>query len=308
MLRCISNDGHRAVARIAEVSQAGRAPKNDPAIFALALAASSPDQATRSAALAALPRVCRIGTHILHFAPFVDGQRGWGRGLRKAVSAWFTEKDAKDLAYQLTKYPSRDAWAMRDVLRLSHPKASNATVIAVLNYAVTGNNVVVDDEHNANYLGSIGLLKSLTKPDVASRIIREQRLSREVVPTELLRNTEVWDALLDDLPMTATIRNLATMTKVGLLAPFSAAIKKVTDQLGDGERIRRARRHPLALLVTQRVQAQGHGEKGNATWTPVPRIIDALNAAFYAAFGNVPPNNKNTMLALDVSGVMNFCS
>lgn len=304
VLRCIASDGLRAVARIAEVSHSGRAPKNDPAIFALALAASCSDQATRSAALAALPRVCRIGTHLLHFASFIEGQRGWGRGLRRAVGSWFTEKDAKNLAYQITKYPSRDAWALRDLLRLSHPKASTSTVNAVLNYAVTGNNAVVDDEGVANYLGSIGLLKSVTNPEVAARIIREQRLSREVVPTELLKSAEVWDALLDDMSMTALIRNLATMTKVGLLAPFSDAITKVTAQLGDVERIRKARVHPLALLVAQRVYAQGHGEKGNATWTPAPQIIDALNAAFYTAFGSVTPTNKNTMLALDVSGSM----
>ena len=38
VLRCIAADGPRAVRRIVEISEAGRAPKNDPAIFALALA------------------------------------------------------------------------------------------------------------------------------------------------------------------------------------------------------------------------------------------------------------------------------
>ena len=38
VLRCIAADGARVVARIVAVSDAGRAPKNDPALFALALA------------------------------------------------------------------------------------------------------------------------------------------------------------------------------------------------------------------------------------------------------------------------------
>jgi len=38
ILRCIKADGVRAVNRIVEISDAGRAPKNDPAIFALVLA------------------------------------------------------------------------------------------------------------------------------------------------------------------------------------------------------------------------------------------------------------------------------
>ena len=45
----------RTVAEIVAVSRAGRAPKNDPAIFALAMAAGLGDEATRQAALAALP-------------------------------------------------------------------------------------------------------------------------------------------------------------------------------------------------------------------------------------------------------------
>ena len=36
-MRCIKADGIRAVNRIVEINDSGRAPKNDPAIFALAL-------------------------------------------------------------------------------------------------------------------------------------------------------------------------------------------------------------------------------------------------------------------------------
>ncbi len=35
-----------------------------------------------------------------------------------------------------------------------------------------------------------------------------------------------------------------------------------------------------------------------------PQVVDALDAAFYAAFGNVEPTGKRSMLALDVSGSM----
>src|ERR1700744_6364260 len=40
IIRCIKADGVRAVNRIVEISDAGRAPKNDPAVFALALVAA----------------------------------------------------------------------------------------------------------------------------------------------------------------------------------------------------------------------------------------------------------------------------
>src|SRR5262249_8424903 len=43
ILRCIKQDGVRAVNRIVEISDAGRVPKNDPAIFALALVVTHGD-------------------------------------------------------------------------------------------------------------------------------------------------------------------------------------------------------------------------------------------------------------------------
>ena len=104
--------------------------------------------------------------------------------------------------------------------------------------------------------------------------------------------------------MTALIRNLATMTRVGVLAPGSDGTAKVVAQLGDAERIRRARVHPIAVLAALRTYASGRGVRGRSEWNPVREVVDALDAAFYAAFGNVEPAGKRLLLALDVSGSM----
>src|SRR4051812_3782857 len=65
---CLAEDGPRAVRRIAAISAGGRAPRNAPAIFALAMAAGDTELATRREALASLPEVCRTGTDLFHFA------------------------------------------------------------------------------------------------------------------------------------------------------------------------------------------------------------------------------------------------
>ena len=105
--------------------------------------------------------------------------------------------------------------------------------------------------------------------------------------------------------MTAMVRNLATMTRVGLLAPGSAGTAKVVAQLGDRERIRKARVHPIALLAALRTYAAGHGVRGQAQLdSRCGQIVDALDAAFYTAFENVEPTGKRLLLALDVSGSM----
>jgi 60 kDa SS-A/Ro ribonucleoprotein len=84
VVRCIEQDGVRAVNRIVEISDSGRAPKNDPAI-ALALVATHGSNEAKALAFQNLAKVCRIGTHLFHFAEYVNALRGWGRGLRNAV-------------------------------------------------------------------------------------------------------------------------------------------------------------------------------------------------------------------------------
>ena len=90
--RCVEADGARALREIVAVSKEGRAAKNDPAIFALAMAASATEDATRQAALAALGEVCRTGTHLFAFARYVEGFRGWGRSLRRGIATWYLDQ------------------------------------------------------------------------------------------------------------------------------------------------------------------------------------------------------------------------
>lgn len=314
---CLRLDGARAVARIVEISEAGRAPKNAPAIFALALAASADDAATRRAALDALPRVCRTGTHLFEFAESVQAMRGWGRGLRRAVARWYDEKRPNELCYQLTKYGQRNGWSHRDLLRLAHPEATE-THAPIYRWAIgadTGERKVGRNrvrEYPAagplpGYLAAFDELK-LADEKRTIELIREHGFTHEMIATERKNSAAVWEALLERMPMTALVRNLAKMTEVGLLKPLSAAARLVSEHLGDQERIRKSRIHPIQLLSAFRVYAQGHGERGKLRWTPVPQLIDALDAAFYLAFGNIEPSGKRTLIALDVSGSMGWGS
>ncbi len=305
VVRCLADDGVRTVARIVQVSEAGRAPKNDPAIFALALAAKLGDEATRKAAYAALPRVCRIGTHLMHFAEYAQAFGGWGRGMRKAVAAWFNARPADELALQLVKYQARDGWSTRDLLRLAHPRAASPSHDRLFAWATKGampEGAAIDPA--LKLLVARDALARVTAPREAANLIRTHRVPREAVPSELLVHAQVWDALLADMPMTALIRNLATMTRVGLLAPGAEATKLVVSRLGDNARLVKARVHPVAVLAALLTYKSGAGARGSGTWKPLAPIIDALDAAFYATFNAIEPSGARMLLALDVSGSM----
>jgi 60 kDa SS-A/Ro ribonucleoprotein len=306
--RCIAEDGVRVVNRVVEISQEGRAPKNDPALFALAMCAAAEDLSVRQAALAALPRVARIGTHLFHFAEYVEGFRGWGRALKNAVGRWYTEMPTDRLALQVVKYQQRDGWSHRDLLRLAHPETDDAVKKAVFDFVCRpdaygkGEKEVPADF--PQMLIAAHALKNEKDVKAISAAIRRHRLPREVVPTEALNSAEVWHALLEDMPIQAMVRNLGKMTAIEAVKPLSNELKAVTSSLGDAEAVRKSRLHPLALLDAQRVYAQGHGDRGKLSWAPLAPITDALDGAFYAAFKNVVPTGKRVMLALDVSGSM----
>ncbi|MBS1705137.1 MAG: TROVE domain-containing protein [Armatimonadetes bacterium] len=299
--KLIEADGVSVVQRVVEISDAGRAPKTAPASFVLALAASIGNLETRRAALAAVPQVCRTASQLYEFCEQVQSLRGWGRGLRRAIGDWFSTMPVGKLTYQAIKYQNRNGWSGRDLLRLAHPKPISAEHRALFKWMVDGELAGPNPQLEASTL-----LKTVNDPDEAARLIRAHRLPREAVPTELLRDPEVWEALLEDMPLTAMIRNLGNMSKVGLLVCNSKAARIVCDRLADQEWLRSARVHPVSVLMALRTYQSGRGLRGHGTWAPVQKVVEALEAAFYLAFANIEPTGKRTMLGLDVSGSMSW--
>lgn len=332
VLRVAATDPIGLVNRIVEVSEAGRAPKVNPALFALAIAASVDDAEGRRAALAALPRVARTGTHLFLFAGYVEQFRGWGPTLRRAVGRWYTERPVDALAYQLVKYRQRGGWSHRDLLRLASPSGvSDPARRTAFNWAVgkglgdyaealtplTGAQLkagqcnairpalradVVPDELAiiADFEDAQAATSAVRWVDV---IERGNGLSWEMLPDAALAEPAVWEALIDrGMPQTALMRQLPRLTRLGVLT--GAVGQVVAAQLADAGRLAKARVHPVNVLVAQRTYASGQGVRGQAQWTPVAQISDALDAAFYAAYGAVRPAHKRTLLALDVSGSM----
>lgn len=323
-LACIREDGVRVVNEILVISQEGRAPKNDPAIFALALAASHGDPAARKAALNALPKICRTGTHVFAFMEYVNGMRGWGRGLRRGVAAWYTAMNAHDLAYQMVKYRQRNGWTHADVMRLAHPTPTDETQGAIFKWVTRREEAEWardpgSPENDAMaFIWAFECAQEAKEVGTILKLIATYDLPREALPTEWLKEAAVWEALLEKMPMTAMIRSLGAMSRAGLLAPMSTSEKIVIERLRNADLLRKARVHPIAVLSALRVYALGYSLRGQTNrwggyvyaapaqkeWTPTPRIMDALDTAFELAFRNIEPTNKRMMLALDVSGSM----
>ena len=288
------------VDEVVTVSTAGRAPRNSTALFALAAAAALGDLEGRRAALAALGAVARTGTHLFTFARYVEQFRGWGRGLRRAVADWYLAKPVDDLTYQTVKYRQRDGWTHRDLLRLAHPATDDAPRRALFDW-ICGRG----DGGEGLVAGFRRAQAASTVPEWLTVLGEHPDLSWEMLPDQALGEPEIWAALIGNgLPQTALLRQLPRLTRLGLLAPGCSTLAAVTAQLTDVDRLRRARVHPIRVLVAARTYAAGASVRGTSTWTPTGPVLDALDDAFYAAFATVEPAGRRTLLALDVSGSM----
>ena len=299
----IQQDGLRAVAEIVAVSDGGRAAKNDPAIYALAMAAGAQDPQTRRAALDALPKVCRTATHLFHFNEYVEQFRGRGPALNRAVREWYTSRSLDDAAFQMVKYRQRDGWSHRDLLRLCKPKPGTPAESALYAWAV---GKPVEFPALPWIVQVFEVAQKALTPKLTAQLVRNYGLPREALQTEHLNSREVWEALLERMPLTALIRNLPTMTRVGLIEPMSDTAREIAVRITDADALRRSRVHPLSVLTAHLTYAAGHSIRGSSSWTPVREIVDALDSAFYAAFGNVEATGKRHLLALDVSGSMDY--
>lgn len=329
LINCIKTDGVRLVGEILRVSSQGIAPKNDPAIFGLALASHFGDEKTKRAAYVALPEVCRTGTHLFTFCEYrqaVGG--GWGSGIRRAIGKWYRERKPADLIFQALKYRQRNGWDHASVLRLAHPKTSNEAYKAIYDAicAPKGgprtapkknktDELVVRGEGRGwealrNYPVVDGYLKLSEaedlKPADAAKIIADCKLPFEMIPTELLTQPVVWEAMLPHLGLTAVIRNLGNMSKCGFLAPLSGAAKDVVGRVTDIDNIKKSRVHPWHVILATATYGQGKGFRGKGEWTVVPQVRDALEFTFENAFRNVKPTGKRFLLATDVSPSMSM--
>jgi 60 kDa SS-A/Ro ribonucleoprotein len=303
LLKLLVTDGVRVVERIAEVSDKGLAVKNAPAVFALAVAVKNGNPEVKKAALANLAKVCRTSTD---FFSFVDQYKqmggGFGSSVRKALTKWYKDKDADQLAYQLVKYRQRDGWSHHDVLHLCHAKADSEVQNNLFKFAKLNTSI------EAAELPAIvhGYLKATTASSVKEvvKLVEDYNLPREALPTQFLNSPEVWDAMLPKMPATALLRNLGTMASNGLLSKLSASEKLVASKLTNREWLAKSRIHPISILIASKIYGSGRGLKGSNVWTPSARIMDSLQDAFYNSFDNIEPTNENYLLGVDISGSM----
>lgn len=320
VLRLIQDGkGEAVVEEIVKFSD-GRTARQNPIVFALAMCAHlTKDLKTVRAAYKALSDVCKIPTQLFMFVKYSEKLKntsGWGSGQRKAIYRWYNEKEPLDLAMMCTKYIQRNGWSHTDVLRLAHVKPKNDTIAAILMYVTKGFAKVKekykkedsDDMKSVlEFLEGVHTVKHERDEQVAARLIEKYRLCREHVPTWHSKSQDVWRALVPHMPITALLRNLGKLSSLKLLDTTEKICSPlVIEKLKNADSVKAERVHPFTILRALKAYELGKGTKGKKKWLPNPKIVEALDTAFYDSFSSITPTGKRFLLAIDISKSMQY--
>ncbi|XP_057299959.1 RNA-binding protein RO60-like isoform X2 [Hydractinia symbiolongicarpus] len=133
-------------------------------------------------------------------------------------------------------------------------------------------------------------------------------ICKEHVPTKFFQYPEVWKRLLPNMALGCMIRNLGKMTELKLFDD-QENVNRVTSALRDPEILRRARIHPLSILIALHTYQKGESDQSKLKWNPNPEISGALDEAFHQSFDSGQlfldsPTNKKFYLAIDCSTIM----
>ena len=318
--KCLESDGLKVLNRILDFSINGRAYKQDPILYTLARAFCYDN--TKKEAELIFNKIVRTGYHLFLFISFLKSMRGMGKVVRRAVSSWYLDKNEDDLSYQLLKYQTRNGWSHKDVLRQCHAPDNRASIRWALGLPLESRSVTryldLDSKEKqvTNYdrvenlpsrLEKYKVLHSTDNKKEVISLIESERFTHEMVPNNWKNDSDIWFALMRNMPVHATLRNLGKLSTVGLLKPFDDSLKFLENKL-ESKSLSKSKIHPMAILVAGYIYRQGHGMRGKLTWKSNNQVRDILESAFYRAFPNVEPTGKNLMLGVDVSGSMTYHS
>lgn len=151
--------------------------------------------------------------------------------------------------------------------------------------------------------------QAVTTPAEAIAVIRERRVPWEFLPSGVLKDAEVWSELTAAIGLTALIRNLTRMTRLGTFGPFGSPVtQRVVARLTDAQAITRARIHPMDACLALKAYGSGRSQpdwrKPAETWQPVAEIRDALEVAYDLAFAAAEASGRRILVAVDSSGSM----
>ena len=300
------------MAEIVRVRKGGLAPKVSPQLLAYAwLSKNAPAKAKAGLADQFLD-VINTGTQFFEYQLYANllGIKG-GRNRRRQAMHWF-EMPVDRLAYQMLKYRSRRwkldywthvGWNWSQALQKFHPKPVTPAHDALFDFVVNGN---VSDEAPELVKQFVAVRDADNVEDVI-RMVQDWGLTWEFVPDRWFKEKKLWEALIENLPATATMRKMSTLASLGLLDSMRGSVARVfLHKMGDVDWLRGQRVHPISLYIAAKTYSQGHGSKGSLEWSVNEDVLAVLIDSIQGLFETEKPIADSVLFGLDLSASMTW--
>lgn len=205
-----------------------------------------------------------------------------GAAVKKAAGRWMASRLSE---FWGIKYGSarKDGPTIWDMVRMYHPKLREDQ-LPVVRYLKDG----TFDAEVTRQIGCFEALKRARTDEEKIRAIVEGRLPHEVATSFAGSSKVVWRALIDQMPVFALLRHLATLERHGVLEDARDAIAR---KLQSQDAIARSK-----ILPYRFIEAAKHVK---AAWAK-----DALRDALELSFVNVPDIPGTTSVLIDCSPSM----
>ncbi len=232
----------------------------------------------------AFPQVIKIPSDLSDFLTILNGQgRGeGGRAVKRSVGTFLNTVSE----YWALKYNGRGrGYSLGDMVATSHVKAKDERQNRLFRY-VMGKETALE---GLPQLAAFEALKRALTDEERIRWIAEGKLPHEIVTGAIKPTEKIWNAILEQMPTFALLRNLNTLDRAGVLDERQDYI---SERLTDSVALTKSKILPFRFLT-----AYHEIEK---SW-----IKDILRQSVELTFDNLPHIEGRTAVFLDVSGSMN---
>jgi 60 kDa SS-A/Ro ribonucleoprotein len=300
----------------------GHAVNNHAPILALVLLSMGDRPDAKQAFRDIFQQVVRTGSHFHEWVSYTKQLRGIGRTVREVAQSWLLRDDVKWLAYQMLKYQQRMGFSFKDELRLFKPKpqtdkqkflfewASGKAHERKSNLALQSENAPIPKWVGGQYdLEIIQWYEWLKlNPSQGKKAVHEGGLTHEMVTPICSMDTDVWQALFEQMPIGALLRNLGSLTEIGVIRFDKIEnLNRIESILTSTERLKKGRIHPIDVLKALKTyESNGRLGKSSKTWQKVDRVMDILENALSLSFETMEPTGKVFLHAVDISGSMSW--
>lgn len=264
----------------------------------------------RDSAKKVFQRVIRTPNDLADFTAILKAKRNseGGRAIKKAAGDWLVQKlgaiskdGEADGQYWTMKYgadKSDGAYSLKDMIQVYHPRVPGKRRLPLFDYIMGGKRIEGSRKGERSMdLMNFGELPQIEQFELLKRAQTDAEKVQAIVlggiPHEVATSfagtsTQVWNAIVPNLPIFALLRNLATLERHGVLESNKKLIQKM---FSSPEIIQKSMIFPFRFMEAER--------HVTTDW-----VKDCLRDGVELSFVNLPDVEGRTAVMMDTSGSM----